>query len=214
VIEPPDGFLAGVCSAARRAGVLFVLDEVLTFRLSESGGQGRAGVEADLTMFGKLIGGGFPCGAIGGRADIMAVLDPRSASFHHSGTFNGNLITTLAGSIAISHLTADRIEGMEEGATHLRRAIVESAETRGVPCTVTQEGSLMNIFLSDHIPLASAVRQDSTEIAALHLACLNHGVFLAKRGMIAMSTALNDSILDEACAGIDAAIADVGAAFY
>jgi glutamate-1-semialdehyde 2,1-aminomutase len=144
----------------------------------------------------------------------MAVLDPRSASFHHSGTFNGNLITTLAGSIAISRLTADRIEDMEEGATLLRRAIEESAGRNGVPCTVTQEGSLMNIFLSDRVPVASSVRQDSTEIAALHLACLNHGVFFAKRGMIAMSTALDDSILDEACASIDAAIADVGGAFY
>lgn len=213
IIEPPDGFLAGVHSAAKQAGVLFILDEVLTFRLSESGGQGRAGVEADLTMFGKLIGGGFPCGAVGGRAEIMAVLDPRSASFRHSGTFNGNLVTTLAGSIAVSHLTADRIEAMDGAATDLTAVIEDVAKTNGVPCRITQAGSLMNIFLSDHVPVASEVRQDSREILALHLACLNHGVFFGKRGMMAMSTALDESALDEAAAGIDAAMADVRQAF-
>ena len=113
IITPAPGFLAGVAAAARACGALFVIDEVVTLRLGVGGAQEAAGVTPDLTMMGKLIGGGFPVGAVGGRAELMEQLDPRLPDpLQHSGTFNGNLITCAAGVAATTALTGVAIDRM------------------------------------------------------------------------------------------------------
>src|SRR5215469_15738702 len=111
VVPPPEGFLQRVADAAHRAGALFVFDEVITLRLSEGGAQQIFKLKPDLTMMGKIIGGGMPVGALGGRADIMAAFDPRQRhSLLHSGTFNGNVLTCSAGQVSVRELTRERID--------------------------------------------------------------------------------------------------------
>jgi len=120
VVAPPEGFLERVADAARRSGALFVLDEVITLRLSEGGAQKILKLKPDLTMMGKIIGGGMPVGALGGRAEIMASFDPRERhSLLHSGTFNGNVLTCSAGQVSVRELTQERIDKMDVQAQRL-----------------------------------------------------------------------------------------------
>src|SRR5262249_41091946 len=106
VVAPPSGFLTSLVEAVHRAGALFVADEVITLRLAEGGAQQIFKVKPDLTMMGKIIGGGLPVGALGGRKDIMAAFDPRErGAMFHAGTFNGNVLTCAAGFASVRELT-------------------------------------------------------------------------------------------------------------
>jgi glutamate-1-semialdehyde 2,1-aminomutase len=210
VVPPPDGFLQRVADAAHRAGALFVLDEVITLRLSEGGAQRIFSVKPDLTMMGKIIGGGLPVGALGGKADIMAAFDPRArGSLLHSGTFNGNVLTCSAGIVSVRELTQDRIDIMEDQAKRLAEELRRAARQAELPFSVRQFGSLLNIFFTHVAPPATIVRQDMRTMAQFHLAALNHGVFIAPRGLIALSTVVNDNLLTEICERAAQAMLDV-----
>ena len=102
---------------------MFILDEVITLRLSTGGAQAALGVSPDLTAMGKIIGGGFPVGAVGGRADLLALCDPDKPRLFHSGTFNGNPVTTAAGLVSLQHL--DRGPDRPDG--HPRRRVGDRA---------------------------------------------------------------------------------------
>src|SRR5207245_1561580 len=99
VIPPVDGFLQRLRALTERHGILLIFDEVISFRIAWGGAQERFGVRPDLTTFGKIIGGGLPVGAFGGRADVMSYYDPRkgAARISHGGTFNANPATMAAG---------------------------------------------------------------------------------------------------------------------
>jgi glutamate-1-semialdehyde 2,1-aminomutase len=201
IVEAPEGFLAGIHAATRRAGAVFIVDEVITLRLAPGGCQERHGVVPDITTMGKIIGGGLPVGGVGGRADLLGLLDPRTASATHSGTFNGNPMTTAAGLVSIRELTADRIEVMARLTTHLADGIADAAAAAGLPVEVRRAGSLLGVTLAD--PDAQA---------AFHLASLNHGAFFAPRGMLCLSTISDDGTVDAALDRIGAALADVASA--
>lgn len=209
LIAPPPGFLSRVGEAARRAGALFVLDEVITLRLAPGGAQAREGVRPDLTAMGKIIGGGFPVGAVGGRADLMAVLDPRQPRLFHSGTFNGNPVTCAAGVVSLEHLTSDRIGAMESQGARLAAGLQRAADRAGLPFCTHQVGSLVQCFFSEVAPEATLVRRDSDLVQRFHLASLNHGLFFAGRGLLALSTVIDDALLDEVLERVSAAMADV-----
>jgi glutamate-1-semialdehyde 2,1-aminomutase len=210
VVAPPDGFLQRVADAARRSGALFVLDEVITLRLSEGGAQKLFKLRPDLTMMGKIIGGGTPVGALGGRADIMASFDPRERhSLLHSGTFNGNVLTCSAGQVSVRELTQERIDKMEVQARRLGAEFKHLARQSEVPFSVRQFGSLMNIFFTNVAPPATIVREDLRTMAQFHLAALNHGLFIAPRGLIALSTVIGDNLVEEICERVSRAITDV-----
>jgi glutamate-1-semialdehyde 2,1-aminomutase len=211
LISSPPGFLRRVQDAATAAGALFVLDEVITLRLASGGEQARHGVNPDLTAMGKIIGGGFPVGAVGGRADLLAVLDPANPRLHHSGTFNGNPVTATAGLVSLGHLTPERIADMAGQACRLARAVSEGAARAGLPCSFNLNGSLLQVFLADLPPEATVLRTDGELIARFHLAALNHGVFFAGRGLLALSTVIGHDLLDEIVERLDAALADVAA---
>jgi len=197
VICPPPEFLRDVAAATRAAGAVFVLDEVITLRLGVGGAQAAAGVDPDLTMMAKLIGGGFPVGAVGGRADLLAHLDPhRSDALQHSGTFNGNVVTCAAGYAAVTALTAEAIDLMGDHGRRLAESLEASAGRHGVPVSVTVSGSLVNL----HGP--------GSLLAEIHLLGLRHGLYIAPRGMIALCTVISDALLGEICDRFDAVLAD------
>ena len=210
VIGPPEGFLQRVADAARQSGALFVLDEVITLRLSEGGAQKIFKLKPDLTMMGKIIGGGMPVGALGGRADIMAAFDPRARhSLLHSGTFNGNVLTCSAGQVSVRELTQERIDKMEAQAKRLAEEFKRLARQSEVPFSVRQFGSLMNIFFTNVAPPATIIREDLRTMAQFHLAALNHGLFIAPRGLIALSTVISDNLVEEICERVSEAMTDV-----
>ena len=213
VVEPPAGFLGRVAEATHRAGAMFVIDEVITLRLAEGGGQQIFEVKPDLTMFGKVIGGGFPVGAIGGSEDMMSAFDPRNrGSIFHSGTFNGNPVTCAAGAVSVRELTQARIDKMAKQGERLAAELARAARQVDLPFSVRHYGSLMNVFFLKEPPPATIARDDARAIANFHLAALNQGLFLAPRGMIALSTVITDELLSEICERAAKAMADVAQA--
>ncbi len=199
IITPTPGFLAGVAAAARACGAVVVIDEVVTLRLGVGGAQAAAGVTPDLTMMGKLIGGGFPVGAVGGRAELMEQLDPRLPDpLQHSGTFNGNLITCAAGVAATTALTGDAIERMAAQGRRLAAELEALAERHRVSLSVTSAGSLVGLHGDENL------------LEAVHLLALAHGLYIAPRGMMALSTVMTEPLLDEVCERFAAVFADVG----
>jgi len=204
-------FLVAVQRAARAAGALLVLDEVITLRLSTGGAQQLLGVQPDLTAMGKIIGGGFPVGAVGGREELLALCDPSRPRLFHSGTFNGNPVTTAAGLVSLQHLDQEQIDQMAVRAAALEEVLAKAAADAGLPLSIRRAGSMLQLFFSPDPPAATPLRADGELITAFHLAALNHGVFLAPRGLLALSTVLDDGLLADASVRLSAAIADVAA---
>jgi glutamate-1-semialdehyde 2,1-aminomutase len=211
ILEPVTGtgVFAGTpeyFAAARRLadehGALLICDEVITLRLGVGGFQEVLGVRPDLTTMGKIIGGGLPVGAFGGRADVMEIFDPRSPRhLHHSGTFNGNLMTMAAGCVSLDLLTRSEIERInalgERLAEGLRRSLAERPDLHGV---VNNCGSLLHVNLGTEgeVRKFSDLRPDSPVAAAFHLAALEEGVYFAPRGFMNTSTAMDEQVVDEA----------------
>ncbi len=196
-VRPAEpGFLAAVAGVAAERGVLFVLDEVQGLRNGPGGEQGRLGLTPDLTLLGKIIGGGFPIGAVGGRADLLeltvAALTPGYVT--HAGTFNGHLAAAAAGSMTLRYLDGAAITGLNAAAAALDARITAGASAAGVAAEVTRAGSIMNVHL-----------RDPGQLADLHLALLLGGVYTTPRGMINLSTALSPGDLDDIAAAYDTA---------
>jgi glutamate-1-semialdehyde 2,1-aminomutase len=203
VVPAEPGYLEQAREWTREVGALLVLDEVITFRLGRGGYQATAGLEPDLTAFAKVIGGGFPVGALGGRADVMEVFRPGGeGSISHSGTFNANPVTVAAG-LKVLELLDDaayaRLNGLGE---QLAGGLRDAIERTGVAAQVTHIGSLLNVHFTTE-PLRdfdSAQRADPFATAAFHLGLLNRGVFIAPRGMFATSTVTEAKDVDRAVA--------------
>ena len=200
-VRPAEpGFLAAVAGLAGDRDVLFVLDEVQGLRNGFGGEQGRLGLTPDLTLLGKIIGGGFPIGAVGGRADLLeltvASLTPGYVA--HAGTFNGHLAAAVAGTMTLRHLDADAISRLNDAAAVLADRIAAGATAAGVPAEVTRAGSIMNVHLA--VP---------EQLADLHLALLLNGVYATPRGMINLSTALGPGDLDDIAAAYETAFTQI-----
>jgi glutamate-1-semialdehyde 2,1-aminomutase len=196
-VRPAEpGFLAAVAGVAAERGVLFVLDEVQGLRNGPGGEQGRLGLVPDLTLLGKIIGGGFPIGAVGGRADLLeltvAAMTPGYVT--HAGTFNGHLAAMAAGMMTLRYLDEAAITRLNSAAAGLDARIVAGATAAGVAAEVTRAGSIMNVHLGD-----------PGQVADLHLALLLNGVYTTPRGMINLSTALSPGDLDDIAAAYAAA---------
>ncbi len=197
---PPDGFLSAVQAACKKAGLIFVLDEIITFRLSTGGSQKLLGLKPDLTMLGKAIGGGFPVGAVGGREDLLAVVDgSRGGKVMASGTFSGNPITMTAGSISVAHLTQERIDQLASWAKRLEQLIVEASKKVGVPIWTRRVGSMINWHFFDPGTgsVSLATRPDVDRVKKHHLALLNHGLFAIPRAALVLSTVMTDELIHD-----------------
>ena len=144
LVEPAPGFLEALCTATAQHGILLCFDEVITLRLGPGGAQRRFGVVPDLTAVGKIIGGGFPVGAFGGRADVMAITDPNGEMrVAHAGTFNGNPVTMAAGCASVELLTPEAFEHLERIGEALERGLRAAVAESRAPMTVVRCGSLL-----------------------------------------------------------------------
>jgi glutamate-1-semialdehyde 2,1-aminomutase len=203
VTTAPPGFLSRVETAARRAGALFVLDDCLMLRLAYGGSAERFGLRPDLTFLGKFIGGGMPMGALGGRAEVMEVLDPERADpLYHGGSFNGNLLSSVAGRVSLEHLTQETIDAMDERAAGLRDSLSERASALGLPLTIVGEGSVMGVYVADSVDRHETIFHAGEATSLLHLAALLRGVFMGPGGEIALSSATADDALEQARDGL------------
>lgn len=211
VIAAKVDFLEGVIEATHKAGAIFVLDEVLTFRFGLGGCQTEMGIRPDLTMFGKVIGGGFPVGAVGGNRDLLKIFDPADMKVFHTGTFNANPVTMVAGDVSVRHLDAARIDRMDQLCLRLKAGLQAAAKRVGLPLAMNHHRSCLNLYFSESVPESSVVRTDAALIDRFHCAAMNHGLFLAPRGMIALSTVMTEATIDDALARAEAAMQDVAA---
>lgn len=165
---------------------------------------------------GKIIGGGFPVGAVGGRVEMMHVTAAdRPGSIAHSGTFNGNPVTAAAGLASLSQLTPAAIESLNTRGEDVAAAISESAGSIGIPAIVTRAGSIMHLHLvtedqGTRITNATeANNRSAPDQSLLHIALMNHGVYAAPRGMLNLSTVISDDQVDRLLAGYRAALLDI-----
>jgi glutamate-1-semialdehyde 2,1-aminomutase len=212
VTPPPEGFLPALRELAREAGVLFVLDDCLMFRLAEGGSAERFGLRAaDITCLGKWVGGGLPVGAITASAELMAIFDPNpdaDGALYHGGSFNGNPLGMIAGAIAVGDLTAADIARIDRQGDSLREEIAQAAEELGVPVRTPGLGSAFGLYVLDRAG-AERERIDWRTTRLLHMAAVNHGVYYGTGGEFGLCTALDDGDLEDARLGLRAALADV-----
>jgi len=154
MIPASKSFLYGLRDWTRRNDVLLVCDEVITFRCDRGGAQTMLGIEADLTALGKMIGGGFPVGAVGGRDDVMRVLDPLAERvlFPHSGTFSANPVTMVAGKVAMEAFDEQAVSRLNELGRLARSSLAEAAAAADCPAAVAGAGSMFRIHLADELP--------------------------------------------------------------
>ena len=182
VVAPVPGFLEGLRAACDKVGALLIFDEVITgFRLGLDGAQGKFGVQPDLTCFGKVIGGGLPIGAVGGRRDIMENLTPLGKVFH-AGTLAGNPMATAAGLAALSELSNDVYIELESRATRLASLITQAGTAAGLPIITSRVGTLVGIHLGQaRLPINfdEAKLTDEKLYARLFHALLAQGVAMA-----------------------------------
>jgi glutamate-1-semialdehyde 2,1-aminomutase len=182
VVAPDPGFLEGLRTECDRVGALLVFDEVITgFRLSPGGAQAKYDVRPDITCFGKVIGGGLPIGAIGGRADVMENLSPLGPVFH-AGTLSGNPLATAAGLAALDVLTPDVYIELLARARHLSALLRDACASAGFPASFPVVGSLVGIVCGDVGPVRNfddAKRTDEQAYAAFFHAMLREGVAMA-----------------------------------
>jgi glutamate-1-semialdehyde 2,1-aminomutase len=185
VVPPEPGFTAGLAQLCRDHGALLVSDEVMTgFRVAPAGWLGIEGVAADLMTFGKVMGGGFPAAAFGGRADVMALLAP-AGPVYQAGTLSGNPVATAAGLTTLRLATDDVYAHVDKAATQLSALVSDALSTAGVAHRVQHAGSMFSVFFSDESAAGARVtdfdgarRQDLFRFAAFFHAMLDRGVYL------------------------------------
>lgn len=195
IISASDAFLQKVRQAARDEGCLFIADEVVTFRLSHGGVQEGVGLRPDVTILGKVIGGGMPVGAFGGSSDVMATMDQQHPAFlPHGGTFNANAMTMAAGVASLRELTPERIARINDVGRRLARHIDETAAQLALPLVTCQVGSLLQIHTMHAPPRSIRDRRQLPMLTeAVFLLMLQHGVFVAPgRLLMAVSTPMNE----------------------
>jgi glutamate-1-semialdehyde 2,1-aminomutase len=202
VIAPAPGFLEGLRNECDRVGAVLIFDEVITgFRVDTGGAQAKYDVTPDLTTFGKVIGGGLPIGAVGGRRELMETLSPLGPVFH-AGTLSGNPIATAAGLAALDLLTPDVYIELMARARHLAALLRDACSATGFRASFPVVGTLLGIVCGDVPPptdFAGATRTDEAAYARFFHAMLAEGVAMAPGAYEAIFVGLahTDDVLDQ-----------------
>jgi glutamate-1-semialdehyde 2,1-aminomutase len=201
VVDPAPGFIEGLRRACDEVGALLVFDEVITgFRLGVGGATARCGVTPDLWCFGKVIGGGLPVGAFGGRRDVLEVLAP-SGPVYQAGTLSGNPLATAAGLAVLEAFGPADYEALARRAGRFGAALASAVSSAGLPVQVPVVGPLVGLFFSPEPVTDYATARDSVAnglYAPFFGAMLKRGVALAPGPYEAMFPGLThtDDVLD------------------
>ena len=182
-VPPVDGFLQGIRELCDRNGALLIMDEVMTgFRVGPQGAQGRYGVQGDLTALGKIIGGGMPVGAFGGRREIMAHLAPEGGVYQ-AGTLSGNPIAMAAGLSTLEQADGEPFyQSLESKTAKLLEGILGAAASSGVPLTTNSVGGMFGLFFTEQdtvTTFSQVMACDTGRFARFFHGMLEQGVYLA-----------------------------------
>jgi glutamate-1-semialdehyde 2,1-aminomutase len=212
LVLPKAGFLAGLRELTQRFGALLVFDEVMTgFRVAPGGAQQREGVRPDLTTLGKIIGGGLPVGAFGGRSDVMGLLSPEGPVYQ-AGTLSGNPLAMAAGIATLRALRAPgTYEALDRIAARFLDGCVAVFRNHGVAHAAARAGSMVGFFFTQEpvVDLASAKTSNTAFYAAFFHAMLDRGFYLAPSQFEAgfLSLAHTDAHVDRTLRAADEALA-------
>jgi glutamate-1-semialdehyde 2,1-aminomutase len=210
VVPPAPGFNELLRSLCDASGALLIMDEVLTgFRVSAAGWYGIDGVRGDLTTFGKVMGGGLPCAAFGGRADIMSRLAP-VGPVYQAGTLSGNPLATAAGLATLRACTSEVYAAVDSFAAAVSKLVSSALAEAGVPHYLSMAGNLFTVFLGRTDPVvnfADAKDQSTAAYAAFFHSMLDAGVYLPPSAFEAwfVSAAHDDAALSRIASALPAA---------
>lgn len=207
VVAPEPGFLQALQTLAQRHGALTILDDCLMLRLAVGGSAEKFGLQPDIVVLGKFLGGGTPFGAFGGSKEIMEIFDPtRAGAVFHGGSFNGNLIGCAAGLVTMRELTAERIAGMDASCARLRDTLARRAKQLGIDVILSGIGSVLGIaFAAD--PKRHEDDPSALGLASLfHLACANEGLMIGPGGILTVSTVHDETAVSFAADALSAAL--------
>jgi glutamate-1-semialdehyde 2,1-aminomutase len=209
VVSPAEGLMTALREVTLEAGALLILDEVISgFRVARGGAQAVLGVRPDLTTFGKIIGGGLPVGAYGGRREIMELMAP-SGPVYQAGTLSGNPLATAAGRATLQYLDADAYAHLDALSARLARGLLETAERHRRSVAVNRVTGMLTVFFTDSpvVTLESAQRSDTEAYGRFFHAMLDRGISLPPSQFEAwmLSTAHTESEIDSVIAAADAA---------
>ncbi len=209
VIAPAQGFNEGLAALAHRHGALLIMDEVMTgFRVSRGGWHGLEPVAADLWTFGKVMGGGLPAAAFGGRTEIMSRLAP-AGPVYQAGTLSGNPLACAAGLASLRLASDTTYARLDETAARVSALATEALTEAGVPHHLSSAGNMFSVFFVDGpVPdYEAAKRQDTAAFAAFFHSMLAQGVYLPPSAFEAwfVSTALDDEAMDRIASALPAA---------
>jgi glutamate-1-semialdehyde 2,1-aminomutase len=201
VIAPREGFNEGLARIAHAHGALLILDEVMTgFRVSRGGWAALAPVDADLYTFGKVMGGGLPAAAFGGRAELMRQLAP-TGPVYQAGTLSGNPLACAAGLASLRLATDEVYRRLDNTAAAVGKLAAEALSAAGVPHRLSYAGNMFSVFFTstEVVDYDTAKTQDADAFRVFFHAMLSHGVYLPPSGYEAwfVSTALDDAALDQ-----------------
>ena len=214
LIAPQPGFLEGLRAECDRVGALLVFDEVITgFRVAIGGAQERFGIRPDLSCFGKVIGGGLPVGAYGGRAEVMSCVAPLGPVYQ-AGTLSGNPLATAAGLAALDLLDAAAYSSLEDTAQDLADGLAKVLTSAGVAVRVVREATLVGLYFGDEAPTdyIGARRTDEASYARVFHALLAEGVAIAPGAYEVLFPGLahTSDIVEEMLAAAERAVGVIG----
>ncbi|WP_338750449.1 glutamate-1-semialdehyde 2,1-aminomutase [Bacillus sp. FJAT-52991] len=209
VVPPQPGFLEGLREITEQYGSLLIFDEVMTgFRVGYNCGQGYFGVTPDLTCLGKVIGGGLPVGAFGGRADIMEKIAP-SGPIYQAGTLSGNPMAMMAGLETLRQLTPETYDEFIRKADLLEKGLSQAAEKYDIPYTINRAGSMIGIFFTNEnvMNYETAKTSDLELFAEYYKEMANEGIFLPPSQFegLFLSTAHTDEDIEKTIAAAEKA---------
>ena len=211
VIIPEDHFLQSIREVTKSLGVLLIFDEIIAFRIAPGGAQQALGITPDLSAFGKIIAGGTPGGAFGGRADIMRPYDPtqRGAKILQAGTFNANPLTLTAGLTTLRLLTPDVYMRMASMARRVRDELVAVFREAGFQASGNAVGSIFRLYLTPEPPrnYRETVQDDKSMQRRLMFWLLNRDIHWQQGGYISAVT--EDEHLNRLMAEVRAAVRDL-----
>jgi glutamate-1-semialdehyde 2,1-aminomutase len=211
VIAASTEFLERLRRVTSELGMLLIFDEVISLRVAPGGAQQLYGVTPDLTTMGKIIGGGLPVAAFGGRADVMELLDPRrQPNLAQGGTYNGNPLGMAAGVAAMKELTPDVYDDLNRKGARVKDQLAEVFASHGVAAQVNGVASLLTIHFTE-TPVTdyrSKATANDRMTRDFFLGLLNHGVLMAPRAMGALSTPMGEEEIQRFVDAVDAVVAE------